>query len=207
MTINVDTSASSSSSSQLLLRRPVGLLVTRMCPVCLRLTCSIKNRPKFVQSSVPRLALPCPCLSLSSFPSLFPPFSPLLCSCFYCVQISWCLRAMRGMPAAASFKFQLAFNDLMPSLSLSFNCSARYAQPLPERCSSCSSWHSTRFHVGTSGQRTSGRDIGSSGGSGYKSQCSGLAASAVGTLTLWPAWLRSGAAHALPARRSLQAVG
>lgn len=26
---------------------------------------------------------------------------------------------MRGMPAAASFKFQLAFNDLMPSLSLS----------------------------------------------------------------------------------------
>lgn len=50
-----------------------------------------------------------------------PLLSSLLCSCFYCVQISWCLRAMRGMPAAASFKFQLAFNDLMPSLSLSFS--------------------------------------------------------------------------------------
>lgn len=182
-----------------------------MCPVCLRLTCSIKNRPKFVQSSVPRLALRCPRLSLSSFPSLFLPFSPPFSPPF-------------SAPAATVYKFlgvcvpcaecrqQLRLNSnwhLMIScrLSLSLNCSARYAQPLSERCSSCSSWHSTRFHVGTSGQRTSGRDIGSSGGSGHKSQCSGLAASAVGTLTLWPAWLRSGAAHALTARRSLQAVG
>lgn len=44
-----------------------------MCPVCLRLTCSIKNRPKFVQSSVPRLALPCPCLSFELLPLPVPP--------------------------------------------------------------------------------------------------------------------------------------
>lgn len=181
-----------------------------MCPVCLRLTCSFDQKQTEICPiiSAPSSCL-CPCSCSMPCPSLCPCLCllySLLCSCFYCVQISWCLRAMRGMPAAASFKFQLAFNDLMPSLSL--NCSACYtAQPLPKRDSSCSSWHTTRFHVGTHGQRTSGRDIGSSGGSGYKSQCSGLAASAAGTLTLWPAWLRSGAAHALAARRSLQAVG
>lgn len=127
------------------------------------------------------------------------------------LQISWCLRAMRGMPAAASFKFQLAFNDLMPSLflSISLSCSAGYAQPLSGWGSS-SSWHTTRSHVATVRrwrQRTSGSDISSSRGSGDKSQRSGLTASPAGTLTLWPAWLRFGAAHALAARRSLQAVG
>lgn len=92
-------------------------------------------------------------------------------------------------------------------LSLSLFYSACYAQPL-SGWSSSSSWHTTRSHVANlRRRRTSGSVIRSSRGSSHKSQCFGLTASPAGTLTLWPAWLRSGAAHALPARRCLQAVG
>lgn len=185
MTINVDTSARAEEEAL--------SLPCRICPVCLRLTCSIKNRPKFVPiigcaGSPPCLLLPLPCsCSLLDYK-----FLGVCVPCAECQQ-------------------QLRLNSnwhLMISCYLSLPCSACYAQPLPG-WSSSSSWHTTRSHVANlrRRRRTSGSVIRSSRRSSHKSQCFGLTASPAGTLTLWPAWLRSGAAHALPARRCLQAVG
>lgn len=140
-------------------------------------------------------------------------FLPHPCSC--CCSCSLLDYKFLGVCVpCAECQQQLRLNSnwhLMISCYLSLSCSACYAQPLPGWGSS-SCWHTTRSHVANlrrRWRRTSGRVVirSSSRGSGYKSQCSGLTASPAGTLTLWPAWLRSGAAHALPARRCLQAVG
>lgn len=69
MTINVDTSASSSGCS--VAEEALSLLslwAPRICPVCLRLTCSIKNRPKFV----PIIGCSCPCSSACCCPCFYP---------------------------------------------------------------------------------------------------------------------------------------
>jgi len=92
MPINVDTSATG--------RRSPPWSTPWVDSDCLTLTSSIKNTPKFVQPS-----------QLSQFQ--FPPKSSKPQSMIG-LQISWCFCVTRGMPATASFKFQLTFNDFAP---------------------------------------------------------------------------------------------
>lgn len=60
-----------------------------------------KHTPKFVQPSLFAVRTSCP-------PKWLEPQSLQMIG----LQISWCFCVTRGMPATASFKFQLTFNDL-----------------------------------------------------------------------------------------------